>query len=84
MATKTLIDDLDFDNLEKVTNVLFSNQRKMINKNLSNSDLAYLASNIEINKLKKPIGRQDHFIASNGNISCFKFHHLYNYNYSRE
>ena len=46
---------------------------KMKNANLSNFDLAYLASNIEINKLKKPIGRQDHFISSTGSISCFKF-----------
>jgi len=46
---------------------------KVKNVNLSNFDLAYLASNIEINKLKKPIGRQDHFISSTGNISCFKF-----------
>lgn len=46
----------------------------IINKqDLSNNELAYLASNIEINKLKKPIGRQDHFISSTGNISCFKF-----------
>lgn len=43
------------------------------NKELSNHDLAYLASDIEIKKLKKPIGRQDHFISSRGNISCFKF-----------
>ena len=46
---------------------------KIKNEELSNHDLAYLASNIEIKKLKKPIGRQDHFIASGGDISSFKF-----------
>ena len=46
---------------------------KIKKEELSNHDLAYLASDIEINKLKKPIGRQDHFISSRGNISCFKF-----------
>ncbi len=46
---------------------------KIKNKELSNHDLAYLASDIEIKKLKKPIGRQDHFISSTGNFSCFKF-----------
>ncbi len=44
------------------------------NNQISNYEAAYMASNIEINKLKKPIGRQDHFISSSGNISCFKFY----------
>ena len=43
------------------------------NKELSDHELAYLASNIDIKNLKKPIGRQDHFIASTGDISCYKF-----------
>ena len=43
------------------------------NKEYSNNEIAFLASNIEINRLNKPIGRQDHFICSSGNISCFKF-----------
>ena len=43
------------------------------NKEYSNNEIAFLASNIEINRLNKPIGRQDHFISSSGNISCFKF-----------
>lgn len=44
------------------------------NKIMSNYDAAFMASNIEIEKLKKPIGRQDHFISSSGNISTFKFY----------
>ena len=40
---------------------------------LNNDELAFLASNIEINKLNKPIGRQDHYISANGNFSCLKF-----------
>ena len=42
-------------------------------KELSNDQIAFLASNIEINKLNKPIGRQDHFLSASGNFSCFKF-----------
>ena len=44
------------------------------NNLISNYDAAYMASNIEIQKLNKPIGRQDHFISSSGNINCFKFY----------
>ena len=46
---------------------------KINDTNLSNHDLAFLGSDIDINRLKKPIGRQDHYISSTGNISCFKF-----------
>ena len=46
---------------------------KINDSNLSNHELAILGSDIDINILKKPIGRQDHFISSTGNISCFKF-----------
>ena len=46
-----------------------------INKQkISPYQVAKLASDIEINKLKKPIGRQDHFISALGNISSLKFH----------
>ena len=40
---------------------------------LINDEIAFLASNIEIKKLNKPIGRQDHFISAAGNFSCLKF-----------
>lgn len=36
-------------------------------------ELAQLASEIEINRLGKPIGRQDQFISASGGISAFKF-----------
>ena len=42
-------------------------------KELDNNELAHLASNIDIHKLQKPVGRQDHFIAASGSFSCFKF-----------
>ncbi len=42
-------------------------------KTLNNSQIAFEASNIEIKKLKKPIGRQDHYLSSSGNIASFKF-----------
>jgi D-glycero-alpha-D-manno-heptose-7-phosphate kinase len=36
--------------------------------------LARLACEIEINRLKHPIGKQDQYIASYGGITCFSFH----------
>ena len=42
-------------------------------KNLNQGDLAELACEIEINKLKEPIGKQDQYIASYGGISSFRF-----------
>ena len=43
------------------------------NNEIEFDELANLASEIEINKIKKPIGRQDHFISASGKISCFKY-----------
>jgi len=43
------------------------------NKNLNASELAQIASNIEINWLNKPIGKQDQYISSSGGISLFKY-----------
>ncbi len=37
------------------------------------SDLARLACEIEIDRLKEPIGKQDQYIASYGGITCFQF-----------
>tara|TARA_B100000401_G_scaffold401387_1_gene313686 strand:+ start:1029 stop:2027 length:999 start_codon:yes stop_codon:yes gene_type:complete len=42
-------------------------------KTIDAYEVASIASDIEINKLNKPIGRQDHFISAFGNISAFKF-----------
>jgi D-glycero-alpha-D-manno-heptose-7-phosphate kinase len=37
------------------------------------SDLASLACEIEIDRLKEPIGKQDQYIAAYGGITCFSF-----------
>jgi D-glycero-alpha-D-manno-heptose-7-phosphate kinase len=37
------------------------------------SELAEQACDIEINRLKEPIGKQDQYIAAYGGITCFKF-----------
>ena len=42
-------------------------------KNLNQYELAELACDIEINKLKEPIGKQDQYIAVFGGISSFSF-----------
>jgi D-glycero-alpha-D-manno-heptose-7-phosphate kinase len=38
------------------------------------SELAQLACEIEINRLREPIGKQDQYIAAYGGITCFQFH----------
>jgi D-glycero-alpha-D-manno-heptose-7-phosphate kinase len=44
------------------------------NKNLIHpAELAEQACDIEINRLKEPIGKQDQYIAAFGGITCFKF-----------
>jgi len=42
-------------------------------ENMHTSDIAELACDIEINKLKEPIGKQDQYIAAFGGITCFTF-----------
>jgi len=37
------------------------------------SELAAQACDIEINRLKEPVGKQDQYIASYGGITCFRF-----------
>jgi len=44
-------------------------------KNLvPNPDIAAQACDIEINRLKEPVGKQDQYIAALGGITCFHFH----------
>ena len=44
-------------------------------KNLiPNADIAAQACDIEINRLKEPVGKQDQYIAALGGITCFNFH----------
>jgi D-glycero-alpha-D-manno-heptose-7-phosphate kinase len=44
-------------------------------KNLiPNAEIAAQACDIEINRLKEPVGKQDQYIAALGGITCFNFH----------
>jgi D-glycero-alpha-D-manno-heptose-7-phosphate kinase len=49
---------------------LYAYRRDLIHPN----ELAQLACEIEINRLKEPIGKQDQYIAAYGGITCFQFH----------
>jgi D-glycero-alpha-D-manno-heptose-7-phosphate kinase len=49
---------------------LYAHRRRLLHPN----ELAELACEIEINKLKEPIGKQDQYIAAYGGITCFRFH----------
>src|SRR5215468_10572222 len=49
---------------------LHAHRRKHIHAN----ELARMACEIEINRLKEPIGKQDQFIAAVGGLTCFTFH----------
>jgi D-glycero-alpha-D-manno-heptose-7-phosphate kinase len=49
---------------------LYAHRRKLLHP----SDLAHLACEIEIQRLKEPIGKQDQYIAAYGGITCFHFH----------
>ena len=42
-------------------------------KNISQEEIADKACEIEIEKLKEPIGKQDQYIASYGGLKCFNF-----------
>ena len=43
------------------------------NKQIQPEDLAKKACDIELNKLKEPIGKQDQYISAYGGINCFYF-----------
>lgn len=46
-----------------------------LKKNLIHpAELAEQACDIELNKLREPIGKQDQYIAAYGGLTCFKFH----------
>lgn len=49
---------------------LYAHRRRMLHP----SDLAQLACEIEIERLKEPVGKQDQYIAAYGGITCFNFH----------
>jgi len=48
---------------------LYAHRRKLLHPD----ELAELACDIEINRLKEPIGKQDQYIASYGGVTCFTF-----------
>jgi D-glycero-alpha-D-manno-heptose-7-phosphate kinase len=49
---------------------LYTHQRKVAHA----QELAELACDIEINRLREPVGKQDQFIAAFGGITCLTFH----------
>ncbi len=49
---------------------LFAHRRQLMHP----SELAQLACEIEIDRLKEPIGKQDQYIAAYGGLTCFNFH----------
>ncbi len=49
---------------------LYAHRRRLLHP----SELAELACEIEINRLKEPIGKQDQYIAAYGGLTCFHFH----------
>ena len=51
-------------------NALYAYKGKTVNRN----KLAEVAANIEIEILKRPIGKQDHYAAAFGSINFFKFY----------
>src|SRR6187399_2348328 len=48
---------------------LYAHRRRLLHP----SELAALACEIEINRLKEPIGKQDQYIAAYGGLTCFTF-----------
>jgi D-glycero-alpha-D-manno-heptose-7-phosphate kinase len=48
---------------------LYAHRRRLLHP----ADLANLACEIEINRLKEPIGKQDQYIAAYGGVTCFTF-----------
>src|SRR5512134_1308580 len=48
---------------------LYAHRRRLLHPD----ELAELACEIEINRLKEPVGKQDQYIAALGGITCFNF-----------
>jgi D-glycero-alpha-D-manno-heptose-7-phosphate kinase len=49
---------------------LYAHRRRLLHPD----ELAELACEIEINRLREPIGKQDQYIAAYGGVTCFTFH----------
>jgi D-glycero-alpha-D-manno-heptose-7-phosphate kinase len=56
------------------TTALLRALRAYRHETIEDRSLAELACDIEINKLKKPVGKQDQYIAAHGGLSCITFH----------
>jgi len=52
-----------------ILKALYAHRRRLLHPD----ELAELASDIEINRLKEPIGKQDQYIAAYGGVTCFTF-----------
>jgi D-glycero-alpha-D-manno-heptose-7-phosphate kinase len=55
------------------TTALLKSMHAHLRKNITTSELAELACNIEMDKLKEPVGKQDQYIAAYGGLTCFTF-----------
>src|SRR5205814_2380351 len=49
---------------------LYAHRRRLLHP----SELAELACEVEINRLREPIGKQDQYIAAYGGVTCLTFH----------
>jgi len=49
---------------------LYAHRRRLLHPD----ELAEIACEIEINRLREPVGKQDQYIASYGGVTCFTFH----------
>jgi D-glycero-alpha-D-manno-heptose-7-phosphate kinase len=49
---------------------LYAHRRRL----LHSSEVAKLACEIEIERLREPVGKQDQYIAAYGGLTCFEFH----------
>jgi D-glycero-alpha-D-manno-heptose-7-phosphate kinase len=49
---------------------LYAHHRRLVHP----EGLARMACDIEINRLKEPVGKQDQYIAAYGGLTCFQFH----------
>jgi D-glycero-alpha-D-manno-heptose-7-phosphate kinase len=49
---------------------LYAHRRRLLHP----SELAATACDIEINRLREPVGKQDQYIAAYGGVTCFTFH----------
>jgi D-glycero-alpha-D-manno-heptose-7-phosphate kinase len=48
---------------------LYAHRRRLLHPN----ELAELACDLEINKLREPVGKQDQYVAAFGGVTCFTF-----------